>query len=139
MVEAYEKIADIGSGKGFGDHSGSFGRVCKVRRRSDGKVLVWKEMAYAKMGEKEKQQLVAEVNILQNLSHPHIVRYHDRIIDKQNAKIYIIMECCEKGDLAQLVRKCRKGQEHIAEDVIWKFFTQLLQALHACHRRTEKG
>ena len=52
------------------------------------------------MGEKEKAQLVAEVNILQNLNHPNIVRYYDRIIDKPNQKIYIIMEHCEKGDLA---------------------------------------
>jgi len=62
--------------------------------------MVWKEMNYAKMGDKEKQQLVSEVNILKELNHPHIVRYYDRIIDKNNQKIYIIMEYCEKGDLA---------------------------------------
>lgn len=62
--------------------------------------MVWKEMNYAKMGDKEKQQLVSEVNILKELNHPYIVRYYDRIIDKNNQKIYIIMEYCEKGDLA---------------------------------------
>jgi NIMA (never in mitosis gene a)-related kinase len=50
---------------------------------------------------------VAEVNILRELNHPHIVRYYDRIIDKQNAKIYIIMEYCEKGDLAHIIKGCR--------------------------------
>lgn len=34
------------------------------------------------MDEKEKSQLVAEVNILRELRHPNIVRYYDRIIDK---------------------------------------------------------
>jgi NIMA (never in mitosis gene a)-related kinase len=82
--------------------------VCKIRRKSDGRVMVWKELNYGKMGEKEKQQLVAEVNILRELNHPHIVRYYDRIIDKQNAKIYIIMEYCEKGDLAQIIKGCRQ-------------------------------
>ena len=43
---------------------------------------------------------MAEVNILRELNHPNIVRYFDRIIDKPNARIYIIMEYCEKGDLA---------------------------------------
>ena len=62
--------------------------------------MVWKEMNYARMGDKEKQQLVSEVNILKELNHPHIVKYYDRIIDKNNQKIYIIMEHCEKGDLA---------------------------------------
>jgi NIMA (never in mitosis gene a)-related kinase len=64
--------------------------VQKVLRHTDGKVLVWKELNYGKMSEKEKQQIVSEVNILRELSHPHIVKYFDRIIDKQQAKIYII-------------------------------------------------
>ena len=102
---------------------GSFGKVCKIRRKADGRVMVWKELAYGKMGEKEKQQLVAEVNILRELNHPHIVRYYDRIIDKQAAKIYIIMEYCEKGDLAQIIKGCRQQKDHIAEDVIWKILT----------------
>jgi NIMA (never in mitosis gene a)-related kinase len=65
------------------------------------------------MSEKEKQQLVAEVNILRELSHPNIVRYHDRIIDRQRKRIYIVMEHCSGGDLAAYIkqkktdRKCR--------------------------------
>ena len=34
------------------------------------------------MSEKEKQQIVSEVNILRELSHTNIVKYYDRIIDK---------------------------------------------------------
>jgi NIMA (never in mitosis gene a)-related kinase 2 len=44
--------------------------------------MVWKELNYGKMNEKEKQQIVAEVNILRELKHPNIVRYYDRSIDK---------------------------------------------------------
>ena len=85
--------------------SGSFGKVTKVQRKSDNKILVWKEMAYGSMSEKEKQLLVSEVNILRELKHPHIVRYYDRILDRDNKKIYIIMEYCERGDLAQLIKR----------------------------------
>lgn len=45
---------------------------------------------------------------MRELSHPHIVKYHDRIIDKRSDKIYIIMEYCDGGDLAKLIRSCRK-------------------------------
>jgi hypothetical protein len=45
-MENYEKICDIGKG--------SFGVVSKVRRKSDGRVLVWKELNYGKMSDKEK-------------------------------------------------------------------------------------
>jgi NIMA (never in mitosis gene a)-related kinase len=46
-MENYEKISDIGKG--------SFGAVSKIKRKQDGKVLVWKELNYGKMSEKEKQ------------------------------------------------------------------------------------
>jgi serine/threonine protein kinase len=69
-MESYEVLSEIGKG--------SFGSVFKIRRKDDGKVLVWKELNYGRMSEKEKQQLVAEVNILRELKHPSIVRYYDR-------------------------------------------------------------
>lgn len=58
-------------------------------------MFVWKEVGYGGMSEKEKQLLVQEVNLLRELRHPHIVRYHDRIIDRDNSTLYIIMEFCE--------------------------------------------
>ena len=78
---------------------GSFGKVQKIRRLSDGMPLVWKELNFGSMSDKEKQQIVSEVNILRQLNHPHIVKYVDRIVDKQQAKIFIIQEYCDGGDL----------------------------------------
>ena len=111
-MENYEKISDIGKG--------SFGVVCKVRRKSDGRTLVWKEMNYGRMNEKEKQQLVSEVNILRELHHPNIVRYYDRIIDKEQTKIFIVMEYCERGDMAQLIKRLKKEKEYVPEEKVWK-------------------
>lgn len=45
--------------------------------------MVWKELNYGRMNEKEKQQIVAEVNILRDLQHPSIVQYHHHFIDKK--------------------------------------------------------
>ena len=59
MVDQYEKVAEIGNGTSLVRllflYIGSFGKVCKIMRKSDGKVLVWKELNYAKMSDKEKQ------------------------------------------------------------------------------------
>ncbi len=71
-------------------------------------VLVWKELDYGTMTEVEKQMLVSEVNLLRELKHKHIVRYHDRIIDRSNTTLYIIMEYCEGGDLSTLISKMKK-------------------------------
>src|SRR5688572_6536043 len=61
------------------------------------KILVRKEIDYSKMSEKEKRQLVSEVNILRELRHPNIVRYYERVVDRERSFIYIIMEWCEGG------------------------------------------
>jgi len=87
---------------------------------SDGRILVWKELDYGKMSDKEKQQIVAEVNILRDLQHPNIVRYYDRCIDKRNLKLYIVMEYCEKGDLQQVIKRFLRAREHIKEETIWR-------------------
>lgn len=99
-MEKYEVLTEVGKG--------SFGRVYKVRRRADGRELVWKELAYARMSEAEKQALVREVNILQKLRHPNITRYYDRVIDRENACLYIVMEYCAGGDLARRIKRQRK-------------------------------
>ncbi|KAJ3091927.1 hypothetical protein HK102_012483 [Quaeritorhiza haematococci] len=102
-MDNYEPCEVIGSG--------SFGMIRKVRRKSDGKALARKEIDYRKMTEKEKRQLVAEVNILRELRHPNIVRYYERFVDRENCLIYIIMEYCEGGDLAGLIKRCKKEKD----------------------------
>ena len=71
-------------------------------------ILVWKEMDYSRMSDTEKQLLVSEVNLLRELRHKYIVRYHDRIIDRAESMLYIVMEYCESGDCGTLINKLRK-------------------------------
>ena len=111
-MENYEIITKIGKG--------NFGSIYKIRRKSDSKIFCWKEMDYGHMTQKEKQSIVNEVNILREFRHPNIVKYYDRIIDKKNTKIYIIMEYCENGDINQLIKKYKKNKEYIPEEKIWK-------------------
>ncbi|XP_069787456.1 serine/threonine-protein kinase Nek2 [Narcine bancroftii] len=130
-LEDYDLMESIGSG--------SYGRCQKIRRKSDGKVLVWKEMDYGSMSEAEKQMLVSEVNLLRELKHPNIVRYYDRIIDRTNATLYIIMEFCEGGDLASLISKCIRERQYVEEDFALHVLAQIALALRECHRRSESG
>lgn len=45
------------------------------------------------------------------------------------------MEYCEGGDMKTLLRNCKKNRDYIAEDVIWKIFSQILLALNECHNK----
>ncbi|GMH47343.1 hypothetical protein TL16_g00041 [Triparma laevis f. inornata] len=91
------------------------------------------------MNDKEKSQIVAEVNILRELRHPCIVRYYDRIIEKKSTKLYIVMEHCSGGDLASLLRRHRKDKTWVEEQFIWKVLGQVVSALKECHRHKENG
>ncbi|KAJ8391513.1 hypothetical protein AAFF_G00088350 [Aldrovandia affinis] len=130
-VEDYEVLYTIGSG--------SYGKCQKIRRKSDGKVLVWKELDYGTMAEAEKQMLVSEVNLLRELKHPNIVRYYDRIIDRSNTTLYIVMEYCEGGDLSSLITRCIKERRYLDEEFVLRVLAQLALALKECHRRSDGG
>ncbi|KAL0965033.1 hypothetical protein UPYG_G00275900 [Umbra pygmaea] len=130
-VEDYEVLYTIGSG--------SYGKCQKIRRKSDGKILVWKELDYGTMEEGEKQMLVSEVNLLRELKHPNIVRYYDRIIDRTNTTLYIVMEHCEGGDLSSLITRCIKERRYLEEEFIMRVMAQLTLALKECHRRSDGG
>ncbi|NXP70888.1 NEK2 kinase, partial [Ramphastos sulfuratus] len=132
----YEVLFTIGTG--------SYGKCRKVRRKADGKILVWKELDYGSMSEAEKQMLVSEVNLLRELRHPNIVRYYDRIIDKSSTTLYIVMEYCEGGDLASLITKSMKERHvrsvhYLEESFVLRVLTQLTLALKECHRRKDGG
>ncbi|TKS75455.1 Serine/threonine-protein kinase [Collichthys lucidus] len=128
-VEDYEVLYTIGSG--------SYGKCQKIRRKSDGKILVWKELDYGTMAESEKQMLVSEVNLLRELKHPNIVRYYDRIIDRGNATLYIVMEHCEGGDLSSLITRCISERRYLEEKFVLRVMAQLTLALKECHRRSD--
>ncbi|XP_060034372.1 serine/threonine-protein kinase Nek2 isoform X2 [Erinaceus europaeus] len=130
-AEDYEVLHTIGAG--------SYGRCQKIRRKSDGKVLVWKELDYGSMTEAEKQMLVSEVNLLRELRHPNIVRYYDRIIDRGSTTLYIVMEYCEGGDLASVITRGTKERQYLEEDFVLRVMTQLTLALKECHRRSDGG
>eukprot|EP01064_Diplonema_japonicum_P035541 TRINITY_DN7747_c0_g1_i1.p1 TRINITY_DN7747_c0_g1~~TRINITY_DN7747_c0_g1_i1.p1 ORF type:complete len:408 (+),score=82.64 TRINITY_DN7747_c0_g1_i1:58-1281(+) len=128
-MDAYEQLEMIGYG--------SFGRVAKIRRKYDGREFVWKEMDFGKMNDKEKQLIVSEVNILRGFKHPYIVRYYDRIIDRDAFKIYIIMEFCDRGDLAATIKRNKQNNIIPDERHVWRIALQLCLALEQCHCRKE--
>jgi len=58
-LDQYELVGVIGKG--------SFGTVSRIRRKADGRIMVWKELNYGTMREKEKQLVVSEVSVM---THP---------------------------------------------------------------------
>lgn len=72
-------------------------------------------------------------NILKDLQHEHIVRYHDRFVDRDAGVLYILMEYCGGGDLSSVIKQSQRQSKNIPEELIWNYFMQILLALSYCH------
>ncbi|KAF8169074.1 kinase-like protein [Pholiota molesta] len=131
FLENYESLDVIGNG--------SFGIIRKVRRKSDGLIFARKELNFERMTERDRKQIVAEVNILKDLHHDHIVRYHDRYVDRDAGILYILMEYCGGGDLSTVIKHAARAGRPIPEDTIWGYFFQILHALQHCHHPNGHG
>ncbi|TBU48633.1 kinase-like protein [Dichomitus squalens] len=124
-LDLYEPLDVVGNG--------SFGIIRKVRRKADGLIFARKELNFERMTERDRKQIVAEVNILKDLHHEHIVRYHDRHVDRDAGILYILMEFCGGGDLSTVIKQAQRHNRLIPEDTIWNYFMQILLALNYCH------
>ncbi|PBK97889.1 kinase-like protein [Armillaria gallica] len=131
FLDQYEPLDVIGNG--------SFGIIRKVRRKTDGLIFARKELDFERMNERDRKQIVAEVNILKDLHHDHIVRYHDRHVDRDAGILYILMEYCGGGDLSNIIKQAVKHNRPIPEDTVWNYFMQILLALHHCHHPNANG
>ncbi|TIB86889.1 kinase-like protein [Wallemia mellicola] len=129
FLNDYESIEVIGQG--------SFGKIRKVRRKRDGMVFARKELDFDKMSDRDRKQIVAEVNILRELDHTNIVAYHERFkyVDREGGMLYILMEFCGGGDLQTIIKSCKRSNTLLPEDTIWSYISQLAGALDHCHRR----
>ena len=61
-----------------------------------------KQIVISQMDRRQQQDAINEVKILASLDSPYVVKYYDSFIEKKN--LNIIMEFCEKGDLAHYLK-----------------------------------
>lgn len=85
------------------------------------------------MSDKEKNQLVAEFEILARLKHRNIVEYFHRDHIKKEQSIHLYMEYCGSGDLSTIIKRCKAERTMVPEHYVWSIFAQVLQALYRCH------
>ncbi|KAF8817671.1 NIMA-related protein kinase NIMA1, partial [Cardiosporidium cionae] len=124
-LKQYEHVPRIGAGR--------FGEVSLVKHKITGETRCWKVIPYKGLKEKEKQQLVAEVNVMRGLMHPNVVRYYERVIVKSTQCLYIVMEYCDAGDLAAAMVEAKKHFDGVREEVVIDVAIQMCAALSYCH------
>jgi len=109
---------------------GSFGVVYKVRRKADKGIYVMKQINIAQMNAHLRKEALNEVKILSSLDNAYIVKYYESFLEKNF--LNIVMEYCEGGDLANLIKNSPKA---LPEGKVWKFLIQICTGLAYVHSK----
>lgn len=107
---------------------GVFGKVYKAKQ--NGKDIAVKEIDLG-FTELDRDCLVKEISILNNLKHPNIVQYLGAALMEDKAKIHIYMELCDGGDFEARIRKQRPT--HFAESKIVPWMCGIARGIEYLH------
>ena len=121
----YEIISKIGNG--------GFGYVYKVKYKLNNKIYAMKGIS--KYGdEKLVKYNRREIELLNQLDHPNIIKYYSNFEDDKN--IYLILECMEHGSLRNFMSSLRsKYDSKIPNEIIWSLFLQCMSGLEYIHSK----
>jgi serine/threonine protein kinase len=118
-MEKYNQEKEIGSG--------GYGTAYLATRLTDGQQVCIKKVKLK--GYLPFPQI--EVNALQNLIHPFIVRYYEDFVE--NDQFHIVMEYVQGGDLSEYLQERKNNNQPCGESFILKVFAQLVSALKCCY------
>ena len=115
-----------------------YGKVHISKKKGDDKNLYATRILEREKIEKDKDlynYLNNEINILQSLKHPNIVKLED--IKKTKTHFYLTMEYCNGADLPKALEKYKeKYGKPFSEEIVQHLMTQLISAIKYIH---EKG
>ena len=113
---------------------GSFGQAWLVKRASDKKLLVAKEMDMSAMSARDVQYVRAEVECLAACKHFAIVGFHESVA--VGHKMIIVMEFADAGDLNMQIKDRASdpnNQRYFEEHEVGYTLVQLCLALEHVH------
>ena len=113
---------------------GSYGFVAKIRSLKNKKIYAMKQIDLSKIGtDKEKKLCIQEIDILKELKHPNINKYHKTL--KKNDCIYIIMEFMNNADISSFINAHKKFKKPVKEEEVWNILLQSMNALAYIHQK----
>eukprot|EP01147_Barroeca_monosierra_P001697 gene1697-4821_t len=129
-MENYEVLKRLGKG--------AQGAVFLVQDKRDGGKFVMKKVECNDEAEAEKA--FKEALALETLSHQYICGYRELFVnwDRDEATMFvcIVMDFYEAGDLDNIIRKQRAKETPLPENVLKKWFGQMVEALNFVHSKS---
>ncbi|KAG0245959.1 Suppressor of Sensor Kinase (SLN1) [Mortierella sp. GBA43] len=107
--------------------AGTFGTVHLGTNSDTGELIAVKEIRFQNASMALVKSIEEEMSVMRMMNHPNIVRYDN--IEVHRHKVYIFMEYCEGGSLADLLQHGR-----IEDEKVIKIYTlQMLKGLAYLH------
>lgn len=108
---------------------GAFGSVYRALNWSTGETVAIKQIKLADLPRSELNVIMQEIDLLKNLNHANIVKYHGFVKSVEN--LYIILEFCENGSLHTICKNFGK----FPENLVSHYTGQVLQGLLFLHEQ----
>ncbi|CDJ64661.1 CMGC kinase, CK2 family, putative [Eimeria necatrix] len=127
-IGEYEIVSVVGSG--------SFGKAVLVKDRA-GRKLIMKLINTRQMNKEDIEEAKREIQVLSKLvDAPFIVHYRNAFNDTYhgNPHLCIVMDFCEGGDMAKLIRERKRQRKPFSEITLRTWLLQLAVALDFMHK-----
>lgn len=86
--------------------------------------------------DKWKRLALSEVDIINKVSHPNILECFASFIDENGARLVMVLEYADKGDLEHFLHDCYfEKHKRLPEQQIWRFFVQIANAIAFMHTK----
>ncbi|CAE7630400.1 NEK5 [Symbiodinium pilosum] len=122
-MEDFEELRHLGRG--------AFGEVLLMRQTSTGLLCAVKKLGRTALPAGEEAEHLAEVKVLQTLTHPCILRYYGSI--QLDESLSLVMEFADSGDLQQLLKKQMDSEKLFEVAALFAIFSQLVVAVAHVH------
>lgn len=108
---------------------GAFGSVFRALNMGTGETVAVKQVKLADLPKSELRVITLEIDLLKNLDHPNIVKYHGFV--KSDESLNIILEYCENGSLHSISKNFGK----FPENLVGLYMSQVLHGLLYLHEQ----
>ena len=109
-------------------HFASVRTAYKIREYSSHKLFAVKSIALKKLTEKEREDLIHEVEIISQLEHPHIIKFYETYYDQ--FYFHLVTELCRGNNLNMRLKKIGGRMK---EEQVRIIILKILHAINYCH------
>jgi len=99
----------------------------------EGDLRVIKKVELPDVEEKQRGEVLHEIEVLRSLSHPNIIGYHEAFVE--GTTLCISLEYADGGDLAAAILRRREAGQRFQERDAMALFAQLTLAVQCMHER----